>query len=943
MITRSAQNRSCRRQVPAPTSSGFQDQARTHFALGLVVGLLALIGPIRGWSQASFWTNGPSERGAPPALITNLAELRGLDRPAAKLRLPVRLQAVVTYCEDQWPSLFVQDGSSASYVFRPPGTAPLQAGDRVEIEGHSGEGFTPLVQASAIRKIGTADLPAPIPATLADLGSGRFDGLRVRLATTVRWMHVTYRRLYLHIGEASGRYEVHIPEYRGPLPVHLVGAQVELIGITGTKVDGQGHVTGAGMSLARLEEVKIVNPAPVDPWDRPTQVINTLMYFHPSTSFGQRTKLRGVLTLSTPSGKLYVEDASGGCEVRLPTYQDRPDDYGQYLPTARPPGLKVGDQVEVLGYPDPGSYTPILTDAILRQVGNALLPPAQVVTGTNVLNLPLDSRRIRLKGRVLANEVHPLKAGLQQRLTVESESDVFVAEFEGTEAVPAPVASQVEVTGICAFEVDERRRTTGFHLLIPALDNVNVLAGPPLITARALTQVGAPVIGLILGWTWMLRRQVRRRTIQLHSTNRDLQREVEQRVRAERSLEERVRMTTLSAQVAMALNEGSELSSMLGRCADLLVKHLGVASAQIWTLHDSERDLELQASTGVGPSQPERPDRLAVGQSAVGRIAESKLPRLNYPLAANSDRTEQDGATQERMVGFAGYPLLLEGRVLGVVALFMHRPLGDETLQALGSIAHSLALGIERKRTVAELIKALERERELGELKTSFVSMVSHEFRTPLEIILSSTDILSRYLDRLPETERAEHLAAIQHSVQRMSGMMEDVLLLGRFESERQPFRPDDVHLAALCRRLADEIRSATAGKCPILLSVADDLPLARVDASLLRHILINLLSNAVKYSPAGSPVNLSVTRDGTNAIFRIEDTGMGIPAADYPHLFEAFHRGRNASQIPGSGLGLVIVKRSVDSHSGQIEVTSREGCGTQFSVRLPLFDASDL
>jgi signal transduction histidine kinase len=295
-------------------------------------------------------------------------------------------------------------------------------------------------------------------------------------------------------------------------------------------------------------------------------------------------------------------------------------------------------------------------------------------------------------------------------------------------------------------------------------------------------------------------------------------------------------------------------------------------------------------------------------------------------------------ATVLRAGGLAGGVLVL---VLGWV-LLLRRQVARQTKQLRASNERLAGEARERERAEAEIRRALELERELGELKTNFVSMVSHEFRTPLEVIVSSTDILDRYLDRLPAPERAEHLGAIQDSVKRMSGMMEDVLLLGRFESERQQFRPDDLHLTACCRRLVDEMRSATGDRCPIQFSLVDDVPLARADESLLRHILTNLLSNAVKYSPAGSPVRLSLARDGADAVFCIEDNGLGIPAADQTHLFEAFHRGRNAGQISGTGLGLVIVKRSVELHGGRIEFTSAEGKGTQFTVRLPVFSASE-
>lgn len=245
----------------------------------------------------------------------------------------------------------------------------------------------------------------------------------------------------------------------------------------------------------------------------------------------------------------------------------------------------------------------------------------------------------------------------------------------------------------------------------------------------------------------------------------------------------------------------------------------------------------------------------------------------------------------------------------------------------------------ERKRAEAELRRALAQEKELGELKSNFISMVSHEFRTPLEVIVSSADILNRYLDRLTPAERASHLQFIQSSVQRMAGMMEDVLLLGRFEGGRLQCQPDDLHLTAWCRRLLDEMRSATGGQCPLQAHLDLAEPMVRADEKLLRHILTNLISNAVKYSPPGSPVQFRVWREQNHAVFGVADAGRGIPAGDLPKIFEAFHRAANVGQIPGTGLGLVIVKRGVELHGGQISVSSEEGQGTTFTVRLPLFE----
>lgn len=240
-----------------------------------------------------------------------------------------------------------------------------------------------------------------------------------------------------------------------------------------------------------------------------------------------------------------------------------------------------------------------------------------------------------------------------------------------------------------------------------------------------------------------------------------------------------------------------------------------------------------------------------------------------------------------------------------------------------------------------EALRLLARERELRELKSDFVSLVSHEFRTPLEIIMSSTDNLQRYHERLTPEKRDELLATINKSVRRMAGMMEEALVLGRLETDGIKFSPTNFDFAVFCRRVCDEIESATGKSGAIRLRLDPAADQAVGDESVLRHIFTNLLSNALKYSPAGETVDFSVERVGQTAAVRISDRGCGIPEADQKRLFQAFHRGSNVRQIPGTGLGLLIVRRCVDLHRGEIAFESVEGRGTTFTVRLPLFSPS--
>ena len=241
----------------------------------------------------------------------------------------------------------------------------------------------------------------------------------------------------------------------------------------------------------------------------------------------------------------------------------------------------------------------------------------------------------------------------------------------------------------------------------------------------------------------------------------------------------------------------------------------------------------------------------------------------------------------------------------------------------------------------AELQVALAAEKELNQLKGSFISMVSHEFRTPLGVILSSSNILDRYLDRLPPEKRAAQLRAIRKSIHRMNDLIDDVLLLGKFDAGALNCQPETVDLVTFCLRLAKEVESAAARDGAIQFSAAPLNGEAVADEGLLQHILTNILGNAVKYSAPDQPVEFTLTRCGINAEFVIRDHGCGIPAADQARLFTAFYRGGNVGQQPGSGLGLVIAKRCVDLHGGTIRCESQEDQGTTFFVNLPLFDGT--
>ncbi len=252
---------------------------------------------------------------------------------------------------------------------------------------------------------------------------------------------------------------------------------------------------------------------------------------------------------------------------------------------------------------------------------------------------------------------------------------------------------------------------------------------------------------------------------------------------------------------------------------------------------------------------------------------------------------------------------------------------------------------------------ALSREKELGELKTRFASMASHEFRTPLATIQTSSELLEHYSERLSAGEKAEAIADIQRSVQRMQAMMENFLAYGRLSSDAPQYAAAPVAILGAVRAMVYDALSEDAHQHAIEVyaqSPMDDDTLLAIDELLLRQMLGNLLSNACKYSPFGERIDVLMDRvaapgsasrsasgsalssDAWQLRIAVVDRGIGVPQADLPHLFDSFHRATNASNVPGTGLGLAIVERAVHAHGGSVSVHSVEGEGAQFELRLP-------
>ena len=231
-----------------------------------------------------------------------------------------------------------------------------------------------------------------------------------------------------------------------------------------------------------------------------------------------------------------------------------------------------------------------------------------------------------------------------------------------------------------------------------------------------------------------------------------------------------------------------------------------------------------------------------------------------------------------------------------------------------------------------ELSRALSKEKELSDLKSRFVSMASHEFRTPLSTILSSASLVAKYTQTDEQAKRDKHIMRIKSSVSNLTDLLNEFLSIGKIEDGKVMAHMVEFNIKELLQSICNELQAIAKPRQKIVLSHTGD-KLVSLDPSLLRNVLINLLSNAIKFSPEGAVISVvSETIDQCISL-RIKDSGMGISAEDQEHLFERFFRGKNATNIQGTGLGLHIVSKYIELMNGQINFESELEMGTEFII----------
>lgn len=474
---------------------GLAKNRRVRFVT-LVAGILLL--QAAAWGQTGTPSSLPTLASSLPTLTT-AQQVRLLPPDEANRGYPVRLRAVVTYCDPANADFFIQDGTAGIYVDDPALKKAFVPGERLEIEGVTEDvDFAPQIGKPHYQILGQAPLPSPQPATFDSLISTREDSQFVQFEGIVQSATLIATRLSLDVLGDGGHLTAIVLDPQGLSPAGLVDAKVRLKGVCGAIFNQERRLTAVQLDVPSPRQLTVLEPPATDPFSLPVRALKDVMVFTPQGTSEHRIRVQGTVTLQRPRG-LFIQDGNQGL----------------FLPGARPQDLKPGARVDAVGFADVGENTPVIRQAIVRRNGSAPLPAAAQVTATQALAGGFDAVRVRLEAIV-----RDQRYSETDRDVMAQNGDVlFEVRIEqnrvGRGWPNLPPGTRVRLTGVCSVAVDRDRQPTGFAVLLDSPADLVVLARPSWWTLRRAI-AGLALLALValavVAWVVVLRQRVSRQT-----------------------------------------------------------------------------------------------------------------------------------------------------------------------------------------------------------------------------------------------------------------------------------------------------------------------------------------------------------------------------------------------------------------------------------------------
>ena len=864
-----------------------QVRARRRAGTPLAVTAAILVCLWTAWSPLHAQDGAPAARSTASARdaaapLTTALSVRSLTAAEASLRRAVRLRAVVTYYDAARGHFFVQDGTAGINVVLDAWPA-LRTGDVVEITGTTDPGhFAPRVDGLSVRVTGRQPLPPARPVEVTRLTTGHEDSQFVEVHAIVRAVYppVVYEgagaRLFVDVVSSGVRIPLYFPgPWQGPAPRDLVDARVRITAVVGAQFGASRQLIGALLYVPSIHHVVVERPA-LPPDSLPLQPIGGLFRYTTVGGFEHRIRAGGIVT-ATMGSQFYLRDDSGAVAA---------------IPTDTRPTLRLGDRVEIAGFPETGSDVPILRDVTVLSASPGEPPQPVVATAEEILGGGMDSQFVSIEARLLQDVTTPAR----RTLLLDAGGVLFTAELppDDGSAEALTGGSTVRVSGICNVVTDERdspRVPRSFKLLLRSAGDVQVLSAPSWWTFRRMLWVVAALSGTILAafaWVAFLRRRVREQTAVIR-----------ERLEQEIALQARYRELFENANDVICTYRADGQLVSLNRAAERV------------TGYSREDALQLDIANLVAPEHR-------------GRIQD---------MLAETIRTGESTTFEVDLIAREGHRVTLE--------LDTHRSTIGGTQVGVQAIGRDVT---ERKRTEQVLRQAKDAAESASRAKSEFVANMSHELRTPLNGIIGMTGLL---MNGDLSGEQAQQLHMVKSSAEALQHVMDEVLDFAKLDSGRLVLRPQPMDLRdCLAGTLQGLAQVARDSRLSLSCRVAPAVPRVVVaDPERLRQVIDTLAGNGLKFTHEGG-VHVDVDAWLTDeakaewlVTIRVTDTGIGIPADKRQAIFEAFTQadGSMTRRYGGAGLGLAIASSLVRLMGGTVGVESEVDRGSTFSVAIPV------